>query len=90
MFVKLTMLNGNPILVSTDHVAAIGMDGDGDTVIKIGDKETVLRGSMDDAVNAIDQAYDRLSRFEAIAAESDGVAGYHMNGEVATWAELGL
>lgn len=42
----------------------------------------------DDKVNQIATLKSRLDAFEAIVSESDGVAGYHLNGEVATWDEL--
>lgn len=90
MFVKLVMFNGQHVLINPAHVAAIGIDGDGETTILVDGKEIAMSGSMKEILAALDDAGDRLSRFEAIAAESEGVAGYHLNGEIATWAELGL
>lgn len=90
MFIKLTMLNGKTIFVNPDHVSAIGTDGDGDTSILLNGIETVLSGSLDEVLAILSTASSRLDRFEAIAAESEGVAGYHCNGDLATWAELGL
>lgn len=90
MFVKLVMLNGQHVLVNPVHVAAIGMDGDGDTIILVNGKEMTLNGSMQEVLTALDDAGDRLDRFETIAAESEGVAGYHLNGEIAKWEEFGL
>ena len=49
------------------------------------------------AVNRADEAEAKLKELEAwksdvmhVINESSGVAGYHKNGDIATWGELGL
>lgn len=42
------------------------------------------------AVEQVKRLEARLKEFEAVVAESQGVAGYHRNGDIATWEELGL
>lgn len=37
---------------------------------------------------AHEKALTRLGAFEEIRANSSGVAGYHLNGDIATWEEL--
>lgn len=42
------------------------------------------------AQQRITELEDRIKDFEDIVAESTGVVGWHLNGAVATWEELGL
>lgn len=50
--------------------------------------ENTLSSSVDHFQNKATRAEKKLEFIEEIAKESDGIAGYHLNGETVTWEEL--
>lgn len=78
------------VFVRSTAIVAIGTNGDGDTIIRVDGLDIPVLEKAETVFRMIDEAGDRLDKFEAIRKESTGVDGFHLNGEVATWSELGL
>lgn len=44
-----------------------------------------LQDQLDILIDVIERI---VSEFDELSAQSDGVAGYHLNGDIATWEEI--
>lgn len=58
--------------------------------VRYGNERDEARRERDRARDLAADLEDRLDGFWALTQKSDGVAGWHQNGDVATWAELEL
>jgi hypothetical protein len=78
------------IFIRSESIDAIGVNGDRETIILVGGEEITVLETPETVFRLVDEASFRLDKFESIREESTGVDGFHLNGEIATWEELGL
>lgn len=55
-----------------------------------GEKAKKLQATVDEQAKELERLGAIVSELESVKRESKGVAGYHLNGDIATWEEVGL
>lgn len=54
------------------------------------EKAKKLQATVDEQAKELERLGAIVSELESVKRESKGVAGYHLNGDIATWEEVGL